>query len=67
MQFKEEHFISDQTKVGGKAWRELRASAMKEDYTEQAWYTGITDKDKKKLEELREVQARQKNSLPLAL
>ena len=34
LKFKEKHFISDQTKVGGKAWHELRASAMKEDYTE---------------------------------
>ena len=34
LKFQEEHFISDDTKVGGKAWRELRASAMKSDYTE---------------------------------
>ena len=67
LKFQEEHFISDDTKVGGKAWRELRASAMKSDYTEQAWYSGITDEDKMKLDELRQAQARQNNSLPLAI
>ena len=58
--------MSDETKVGGMAWHELRESAMKKDYTEQAWYTDITDEDKRKLEELREAQARQNNGLRLA-
>ena len=40
---------------------------MKKDYTEQAWYTGITDEDKKKLEELRQAQARQNNNLALTV
>ena len=66
LKFKEQHFLSDETKVGGMAWHELRVSAMKKDYTEQAWYTDITDEDKRKLEELREAQARQNNGLRLA-
>ena len=65
--FEEEHFISDETKVGGKAWQELRASAMRSDYTEQAWYTDITDEEKQKLEELRQAQARQNNDHPLVV
>ena len=40
---------------------------MKENYTEQAWYTSCTDKDKKKLEELKEAQERQNNSNSLTL
>ena len=40
---------------------------MSENYTEQAWYTSCTDKDKEKLEELKEAQERQNNSNSLTL
>ena len=33
LRFREKHFISDETKVGGKTWNERKSDAMKEDYT----------------------------------
>jgi len=30
---KQKHFLSDDTRVGNDTWRELRDSAMKEDYS----------------------------------
>ena len=48
--------LSDQTKVNNMTWLVLKASAMKEDYQKQNWYSELDQFDIELLEALRSAQ-----------
>ena len=52
--------LSDETRVGGTTWTNLRASAMKVDYKSQSWYIPLNVHEKELIEKLREAQSSNK-------
>ena len=51
-----EEQLSDKTRIGGKAWKKLKANAMEENYSEQDWYSDLIAGEKHLLEALRSAQ-----------
>ena len=45
--------LSDETRIGGKAWKKLKHEAMEEDYQSMSWYSDLIAGEQLLLEALR--------------
>ena len=49
-------FLSDDTKVAGREWKEIKSETMEDNYKELDWVQALSEHDTKVLEALRKAQ-----------
>ena len=48
--------LSDETRIGGRAWKKLKHEAMEDDYQSMSWYSDLLAGEQLLLEALRSAQ-----------